>query len=243
MYLYDVNKGRYEDKQSPIHSLDPRVKLYGMIFYALTCVFIKKYILLLIPVGILAVCVFLSGVSILTYLRSLRAVFVMLLGGFVINLIFVPFETAFLLLLRFLMIAFFCMVMIKTTTSRELLRGIKKGFHVSEGTAMTMAIAFMFLPILGSDMNEIRVAQASRGADITVGGLGKRLKNSVSIIKPLFRRTIEKAEKMANAMDVRCYDSTEPRTEVDRLSMDIYDALFIFVVAVGLAVVLLVRFL
>ena len=243
MYVYDVNKGRYEDKQSPVHSLDPRVKLYACLFYALMCIFIKKYILLLIPGAILVTCVFLSGVKVQSYLRSMRAVLIMLTGGLLINLIFVSFEDAFLLYLRFVLTAFFCMIMIKTTTARELLRGIKKGFHVSEGTAMTMAIAFMFLPILGSDMNEIRVAQASRGADITEGSLGKRIKNSVTIILPLFRRTIDKAEKMANAMDVRCYDSSEPRTEVEKLSMNGYDALFLFAVAIGLAVVLLIRFL
>ena len=234
MYLYDVNKGRYEDKESFVHNLDPRVKLYTILIFALICLLSKKYIMLLIPAAILIASIALSGVSVVRYLRSMRAALILLIAGFLINLIFMSLSGSLFIFLKFLMTAFICVIMIKTTTARELLKGIRKGFHVKEDTAMTMTVALMFLPILGNDMNEIRVAQASRGADITMGNIFKRLSNSISIMIPLFRKTLDKAEKLANAMDIRCYDSSEPRTEVDPLRYDSNDAMYLFFVIAGL---------
>ena len=49
MYIYDVKKGRYEDRSSFIHSLDPRVKLYSLIADILMCIFAKNFLLLIIP--------------------------------------------------------------------------------------------------------------------------------------------------------------------------------------------------
>ncbi len=243
MYLYDVNRGRYEDRESFVHSLDPRAKLYTVLLFALICILSKKYIMLLIPAALLIASIALSGVSIFRYIRSMRVAVMLLVAGFLINLIFMSFTGALFIFLKFLMTAFMCVIMIKTTTARELLKGIRKGFHVKEDTAMTMTVAMMFLPILGNDMNEIRVAQASRGADITMGNIFKRLKNSISIMIPLFRKTLDKAEKLANAMDIRCYDSTEPRTEVDPLRYDGNDALYLFCVIAALILTIVLNIL
>lgn len=235
MYLYDVNKGRYEDRESFVHNLDPRAKLYTLIIYALICVLSKKYIMMIVPAVILIACFMLSRIKIFQILRSMRTAIIILAAGLLINLLILPFWDALLLFLKFFMMAFMCVIMIKTTTARDLLKGIKSGFHVKEDTAMTMTVALMFLPVLGSDMNEIRAAQASRGADITMGSIFKRLRNSISIIIPLFRKTLDKAEKLANAMDIRCYDGTEPRTEVDPLHFDGNDAAYLFFVIAALA--------
>ena len=229
MYIYDVKKGRYEDRSSFIHSLDPRVKLYSLIADILMCIFAKNFLLLIIPFVILCLNIYLSQVNVTSYLRSLRGITIILVIGFLFNLLIVPFKSALLLLLKLYIMAFLCVILVKTTTTRDLLRGMKKGFGMKEEMAMSMTVALIFLPVLGNEMNMIRVAQAARGADITEGSLAARLKNSISIIIPLFRKTINKAEKMADAMDIRCYDSAEAHTEIDKLQMDSADRIYLII--------------
>ncbi|MCR5149084.1 MAG: energy-coupling factor transporter transmembrane protein EcfT [Eubacterium sp.] len=226
MYTLGITKGKYENRISFVHMLDARLKIYTLILYFLMCLFAKNYIVLLVPFVILAAGMIASKVNLTSYLLSAKRVMIILFAGFLINLLVAPFLKALLLFLKFCLMAFMAIVILKTTSTGDLLRGMKKGLHVREETAMTMTVALLFLPLLGNEMNEIRVAQAARGADVTVGSLKMRLKNSISVIVPLFRKTFDKAEKMAGAMDIRCYDSSTPRTEVDPLKYSKNDVFF-----------------
>jgi energy-coupling factor transport system permease protein len=76
---------------------------------------------------------------------------------------------------------------------------------------------------MSREMNRIRMAQAARGADIRAGSIGKRLKNSMAVVIPLFRLTFERADQMADALDVRCYGAEEERTTRSPLKYGIRD--------------------
>jgi energy-coupling factor transport system permease protein len=110
-----------------------------------------------------------------------------------------------------------------TTQPAELLEGLCKAFHIGNEHAMSILLALGFLPQMSREMNRIRMAQAARGADIRAGSIGKRLKNSMAVVIPLFRLTFERADQMADALDVRCYGAEEERTTRSPLKYGIRD--------------------
>lgn len=216
MYTFSQAYREKKNSISFIHRIDPRLKLYGLVICIIMCI-TSGGATVIIPFLFSAGMVMLSGMGVLYYLLKMKRVLIVLTVGFLLNLLVTTPGKALMIYVKFLIIAFFCSVLIETTATRKLLDGMKKVFHLREETAMTMMIALLFIPLLGNEMNDIRLAQAARGADVTEGALAVRLKNSVSVIIPLFRRTIERADKIADAMDIRCYDSREPHTEVEPL--------------------------
>ncbi|PKL07716.1 MAG: hypothetical protein CVV51_12665 [Spirochaetae bacterium HGW-Spirochaetae-7] len=88
----------------------------------------------------------------------------------------------------------------------------RAGFPARE-LALTIAIAFRFIPIVTGEFESVVKAQAARGADF-----GTRSRNPVRkaraylpLIVPVTIRALERAEALGEAMEARCY-GTGPAT-------------------------------
>lgn len=100
-----------------------------------------------------------------------------------------------------------------TTTPLELIIGIEsyllplKRFGIkTERVLLLLFIVFRFIPILFSDFEELRYAQASRGAHIYEGNLQKRIQALPALFVPLFRATLTHATRNAKMLVARRYD-------------------------------------
>ncbi len=257
--------GQYYAAESAIHRLDARTKVLLAIVYIFCTFFCKSVIsfglLLLSAIALIAI----SRIPFRVILRSLKAIFFIMLFTVAINIFWTQgekllFEWKFIKIYvegiyNAIFMAVRIMVLIVgtglfltyTTTPIQLtdaierllwpLKKIKVPVHEF---AMMMTIALRFVPTLVDETDKIMSAQKARGADFTNGSLIKRIKALLPILVPLFVSSFRRAEELATAMECRCYHGGEGRTKMTVTHMRTSDFLAIaFMVIFGVAIVLI----
>lgn len=74
-----------------------------------------------------------------------------------------------------------------------------------DDVAMMLSIALRFVPTTAEEADRVVVAQSARGARFDDGGLLKRTKAWIPVLVPLFVRLFKRADRLAVAMETRCY--------------------------------------
>ena len=127
-----------------------------------------------------------------------------------------------------------------TTSPMELTGGLERlfrplqrfGFPASD-LAMMISIALRFIPVLVDEAERLRKAQLARGADFGERNPLKRIKSLVPLIVPLFVAAFDRADRLALAMESRCYQTDTPRSQYRTLRLQVTDGLAAFA-ALGL---------
>lgn len=241
-----VTIGQYLPQASPIHRLDPRIRLIVGFALLLALSTTPQITGLLFGLGVLFGLLYIAHVPFGYALRGLLPPlpFISLLA--LIQVFVNPQGTdavpwwqagplaisaeslcdALTLLLRFPALILALTLVSATTSTSDLVTGIdallrpmrKLGFPTQDFVLMTR-VALRFLPLLAREMERIAKAQASRGADWggRRGGLTHRTRQVLPLIIPLFLVTLERAENLALAMEARGYHSHRPRSTLHDL--------------------------
>lgn len=258
-----ISFGQYYPARSPLHSLDPRVKIILTLLY-IVCSFLCKnvlsYALLLLSALLL---VALGRIPLRIVLRGLRGVLFVLAFTALLNVFWTSgevllFEWKFIkIYLEGIYSAIFIMIRIAaliigtgmlmtyTTTPIALTNAIEdllsplKKLHVPVHTfAMMMTIALRFIPTLTEETDRIMTAQKARGADFSSGGLIARAKALIPVLIPLFVSAFNRAGDLATAMECRCYHGGEGRTRMNVRHMRFVDVIPLFLIlAFGAALI------
>lgn len=259
-----LSLGHYIPGRSLIHRLDPRAKLFCMLLLIGSGMLIKNRLLF----GGLAVfyifLLFMTGVRPAYLIRMIRPVFYLIIFTAIINLLFIPGKTVFTLgilhitregldysiifSLRLLFIILTTSIVTLTTSPTELTEGLERilrplrriGVPASE-LAMMMTLALRFIPTLAEELEKIRKAQLSRGADLTRGNILNRAKMAVSLLVPLFVSAFRRADELSVAMEARGYRIGETRTRMRELSFGPRDLAAVTVTCALLVLVIIYR--
>ena len=262
--MKSISLGQYYAVKSPIHKIDPRVKIVLAMLY-IVIVFLCANVLsmaLLLASAILIV--LLSNIPIKIVLKSVRPILFIITFTAIINIFWTTGEGAplldlglvsiykegvvnalFLIVRIFVLIIGSSILLTYTTTPIALTDGIERllsplkklGLPVHD-FAMIMTIALRFIPTLMEEAEKIMNAQKARGADFTNGSLIQRAKALVPILIPLFSSSIRHALDLATAMECRCYKGGEGRTRMKILKCRASDIVALFlVIGLGVAVV------
>ena len=262
--MKNITLGQYYAVDSPIHRLDPRVKIVLALLY-IVIVFLCSNVLSMALLLISAFAIILmSRIPTNIVLKSIKPIVFIIAFTGIINIFWTTGEGAPLLDLGFAQIyiegiinAVFLIVRIivliigssilltYTTTPIALTDGIERllsplkkiGLPVHD-FAMIMTIALRFIPTLMEEADKIMNAQKARGADFTNGSLIQRAKALIPILIPLFSSSIRHALDLATAMECRCYKGGEGRTRMKILHCQASDIFALFLtIALGVAVV------
>jgi len=221
--MMNVSNGQYQDKNSILHKLAPSVKEYFLLAYIIL-VFLSVNVPTMAICGVVLIAfIAVSRVDILSILKRLTKIFILEVVLFIFTWIFGSLVGATYLLVRLIFVTLCSGLINAVTRPSELLFGLTKGFGLKNEYAMSLVIALTFLPGFGREMKHIKFAQAQRGADVTCGNILEKLKSSISVIIPLSRHALLKSDSLADAMDVRCYDSEEKRTSIYERSLSAID--------------------
>ena len=262
--MKNISLGQYYSVDSPIHRLDPRIKIVCAILYIVVvflCSNVASIALLLLSA--LAI-VLMSNIPVRIVLRSVRTIVFIIAFTAIINLFWTEGAGAPLLDLGFakiykeglinaiyLIVRIFVLIigssvlLTYTTTPIALTDGIERllsplkkiGLPVHD-FAMIMTIALRFIPTLMEEAEKIMSAQKARGADFTNGSLIDRAKALIPILIPLFSSSIRHALDLATAMECRCYRGGEGRTRMKILKCKASDVFALcLVLGFGAAVV------
>lgn len=231
-----ITIGSYYHAESPLHRMDPRVKITIM-FIFMVSVFLAPAPWGLIPVAaMIAAIVGLSRVPVRVVWKACKPLWFFVIFTALVNILLVqkgevafhlgPFAVHDQALAQSVYMAFriFALMMAGvmfslTTSPISITDGLERilspferfGLPVHE-LAMMYTIAIRFMPTLFDEAQHIMTAQASRGASMDDGRLIDRVKFFVPILVPLFASALRHAEELANAMEARCYVGGEGRT-------------------------------
>lgn len=263
----DITLGQYFPGKSLIHKADPRIKIIFIISFIIFLFIGTNFAALISMMVLSSTLVYLSGIPIKLYLKSLKSVFFVVILTAVLNLFYGTgdpiFQVGFMQITLngiknsiFISIRIILMVLIGSlltyTTSptditdalERLLSPLNKFKIRVHEFAMMTTIALRFIPTLIEEIDKIMNAQKSRGADMENGNIIKRIKALIPVMVPLFISSLRRANDLAIAMECRCYRGGENRTKMKILKikpMDIY--ILIFTILVGMGVIACNKFL
>lgn len=264
--IRDITIGQYYPVDSPIHRLDPRVKLAATFLFIIGIFCVDNFLGFGLAILMLALVVYKAKIPFSYLLRGLKAIFILLIFSVVMNLflnrqgeVLVSFwiititdqgvYTAAFLGLRLILLVLGSSVMTLTTTPLELTDGIEKAMRPLKKIrvpvheiAMMMSIALRFIPILLEETDKIMKAQQARGADFESGNILQRAKSMVPILVPLFISAFRRADDLATAMEARCYRGDVGRTRMKEMVYRVQDKIAYVVIFLGLAVLIASRF-
>ena len=236
-----VTMGQYSPGEGVLRRLDPRTKLHMLLGYVVLVLLAGHPIALGLSTALFIVAWGTSGCSLLALLRSARGVLCMLIVAELISLIWAEPLTVLITFWKICLVTLMSVIFSKTTEPQAILDGLRAGYPIGEGTAMSIAIAFDFLPRLGREMERMKVAAASRGAVVEEGSPLQRARNMIPLLIPLFRSTLRHAGQLADAMDLRGYNAGVKRTRMEPLEFHRIDKVAAILMLVYAVAILLIR--
>jgi energy-coupling factor transport system permease protein len=252
--MKNVALGQYYPAQSPLHKLDPRIKLILAMLYIVAAFLCKNILGFAVLAATALLLILISRVPLKTVLRSLRVIVFVLLFTVMINLFMTKdpdaaplvslwifevytkglYSALFIAIRIFCMIIGTCMLLTYTTTPIALtdalerllspLRLLKLPVHEF---SMMMSIALRFIPTIMEEAEKIMAAQKARGAGFTEGNLIKRIKSLIPILIPLFASVFRRAFELATAMTCRCYRGGDGRTRMTAMRLHAFDVVML----------------
>ena len=244
MFIQNINLGQYVPTDSMIHKLDPRAKLFSLIFIISAVFPAKNFLQLSFWIIFLVILARASKISFSDLIGASKPVFFLVAFTFAFNLIAAYFAgdfaggiyRAFFTSLRLIVLMIFAIMLPLTTAPLELADGLdfllrpleKIGFPAHE-CSMMIGMALRFIPLLMQETDKIMRAQVSRGARLDQGNLFQRIKSFFPVLIPLFIIIFRRADEIAVAMEARGYDGGEGRTRRKPLNWNFNDTLAVII--------------
>ncbi|HOK49034.1 MAG TPA: energy-coupling factor transporter transmembrane component T [Sedimentibacter sp.] len=256
--------GQHYPVDSPVHSLDPRLKIVFTIIFIISLFLIESFLGFLIVAVFLTVVITISKVPLKFVIKGLRPILFIILVTFLINLLMTPGRVIFTLgfikiteeglrqagfmAVRLTLLIMGTSLLTLTTSPILLTDGIEAllkpfsrfGLPAHE-LAMMMTIALRFIPTLMEETEKIMKAQKSRGADFESGNIVSRAKNLVPLLVPLFISAFRRADELAMAMEARCYRGGVNRTRMRQMKITRGDYAAAFIFTVYIAAIIMFR--
>ncbi len=259
--IRDITVGQYYQTESPLHSLDPRTKIIGVLIYIVSLFLFSNVGVYFIATAFLVSMIIISRVPLSFMLKGMKSMIFILLLTVVFNVFLTPGIPVFTwwkititreglivaayTAVRLIYLIIGSSLLTLTTTPNNLTDGLEslmkplKAFRVPvHEVAMMMSIALRFIPILLDETDKIMKAQQARGADFEHGNILKRAKALIPILVPLFVSAFRRANDLAMAMEARCYRGGDGRTKMKPLSYKKNDITAFVMLAVYLGAII-----
>lgn len=254
--------GRYVPVSSPVHRLDPRVKLLATLGYVVALFLVAGWAGLgLLAAGLAAVAV---GTRVPPGLlwRALRPLLILVAFTIVFQAFGYPGEPVLelgpltvtregilqgaffgsrlvLLLMASALLTFSTTAVGLTDAVEWALRPLGRLGLNSHELALMMTIALRFIPTLLEEFGDLVRAQRARGVELTGRNPGRLVRALLPLAVPLFVIGFRRADDLAIAMTSRCYRGGEGRTRYRELTLGGWDVAAAGLVAGWLALAVL----
>jgi energy-coupling factor transport system permease protein len=257
--------GMHVAAESPLHRLDPRVKMGATMLLMALPFAAPGWPSTLLLVAFVVAMALLSTAPVPSLLRTLGTVFWLGLFMFFFYLFTTPGQPLVTIwriavtwegilagatqIYRLCLLVVLSALLTFTTSPSQLAHGLEAalgplarvGLPVRE-LAMVLTIALRFVPTLFNEINKIVKAQRARGADLRSPSPWRRMKSWVPTFVPIFVSAFRRADDLARAMEARGFRGARNRTRLHRLQLTWPDLVASLVVLfVSLAVMALER--
>ncbi|MEG2639207.1 MAG: energy-coupling factor transporter transmembrane component T [Clostridiales bacterium] len=240
--MKNLTLGQYYPGNSFLHKMDPRAKITALFLYFIFLFIIKDvpgYVLAtVLGIGMMVF----SAVPLRVYWRGSRFIIFFAVIAALFNMFFTPGEviwawgmikltvegiySAVFMAVRLVLLIVSAFVLTYTTTPMAVTDALEKmGAPLARikvpihDIAMVMSIALRFIPTIMDEVETIKKAQQSRGAEFNLHRPGLWLQNMISMVVPLFVSAFRRSEDLALAMEARGYVGGEGRTMFRELKL------------------------
>lgn len=145
--------------------------------------------------------------------------------------------------LRLALLVVASLVLTTTTSATQISQGLERALHPltrfgiqTRDACTVLSIALRFIPETIDNVQDIKRAQQARGARFDTGDVSQRIAAWSTVFVPLFAEMFRKAERLATAMDARCYGK-EGATYLNESSISVSHALATVAVCIVLIAV------
>lgn len=257
--------GSYVPVNSPLHRLDPRMKLLMCIWYVILVFFANSLGTSLWLLAGLLVAILLSRVGFNQYWQGIRPLAWVIIITVAFQIFFSSggkiywhwgimsithdgLINSLIIFYRFMVIITASTVLTATTPTLRIADGLDWYMQplkiikvpVNQLTLM-LSIALRFIPTIMDEAGKITNAQRSRGMNFHQGGLLQRARHLIPVLIPLFVNSFKRAEDLATAMEARGYDPDAPRTHYRQLHWRYRDTITLLIMVVVTCVLFLIR--
>lgn len=264
--LKDVTLGQYFPGNTPVHRMDPRMKLVLTILYIVVLFVADGLLSYLAITAFLVAVIAISHISLKVVLSGMKPLIIIIAITGILNMFYTPGEgepllrvwkltvyregivTAAFMIVRIMLLVCGTFMLTYTTSPLELTDGIESLLKPLEKIrvpahelAMMMSIALRFIPTLIEEADKIMSAQKARGADFDSGNILKRAKALVPLLVPLFISAFRRADELAVAMECRCYHGGKGRTRMRVLKFHAVDGTAFLIMALLTAAIILLK--
>ena len=263
--IKDITLGQYYNKESVIHSLDPRVKLVATLVFLVSLFISTNLFAYILATLFLILVIVLCKVPFPFIIRGLKSLLILLFISVAFNMFLTPGRVIFSfsifritheglviaikMAVRLIYLVIGSSILTLTTTPSKLTDGLEKGLGFLKAfkvpvaeIALMMSIALRFIPILIEETDKIMKAQAARGADFDKGNLIEKAKSLVPLLVPLFVSAFRRANDLAVAMESRCYSSANNRTKIHPLRYKTIDYISYIVLFLYILLIFMTRY-
>ncbi len=260
--LRDITIGQHFPGNSPVHRMDPRVKIILTIAYIVMLFIGSNPLGLAVSTAFLAVLYGVSKIPIKLIARSIKPIIPIILFTAVFNLLLLTGEGeplvefwifriypegiryTIIMAVRIICLIAGTSLLTYTTSPIVLTDAIERLMYplsrlhlpVHE-LAMMMTIALRFIPTLIEETEKIMNAQKARGAQLDSGTLKQRIQALIPVLIPLFISAFRRADELAMAMECRCYHGGEGRTRLKQLRLRASDFVYAGVCAAAFVLI------
>lgn len=205
-----------------LRTVDARVKIVLLVAYSVALFCTENLLGLGVAAALLAAVASVGDVPVARLLRE--GAFAYLIVGFLLvyNVAASGWLAGIAVALRLLLLIWASLLLMTLSTPAELSEALRRllsplgrlGLPVRDFTT-SLSIALRFMPLLSEELRAVRAAQASRGAAFEGAGLVRRLRAYGGLMVPLFVGLFRRADRLASAMEARCYGASGEPTSLD----------------------------
>ncbi len=256
--------GQYLAKESPVHRLDPRVKVFGSLVIMVSVFFITDLAQLLLGYACMLGLIAAAKIPPRKVVESIKPIVVVIMVLAVFNLFLVKtgdtlwaagplsittgsIHVAVVYSLRLVIAVLAGALLLLATTPTQLTDAFDAGMAPlskiglpGHELAMVFSLMLRFIPTIADEAQAILDAQTMRGAPLGEGSLAKRVKAIAPILIALLASSIHHANGLSRALDARCYEGGAARSHWHPMHMRKADwaALLVLVAYVAALVIL-----
>jgi energy-coupling factor transport system permease protein len=248
-----MNLFLYMDRASPIHSLDPRTKLFLMLgSFAVAVLFFYPGPLLVL------LAILLAYGALGRSLANLRRIWLLLLSIAVITTLswslfakgttpifwrftWEGFQFGLGAAVKIDSMIISGLIFLTTTRNEEVVLALIR-LRVPFQAAFSFSLAIRMVPTIIGTALTVTEAQRSRGLDTESGGPIARLKTYVPLLVPIFLQTLRNTDQLAKALESRGFGARRERTSYLEIGFRTADVVALIFGGLVLAVFAAVRF-
>lgn len=231
--LNNVAIGRYYSINSPMHSLNPIIKIISTLLFVISVFFADT---LTSNLGLFFIITFMtvsSKVPSSVYFKTLKSLRGLLIALFIINIIMgVGVKETAIIAVRLIFIVIYTSMLTLTTSPTEITYGLEKVFSPLKiikipvnKMALSLSLAIRFIPTILDQADKILKSQASRGIDYNNSKIKGKFMALNAMLYPMFILSIKRADDLADAMEVRLFSINSKRTNYRINKVKIFDIL------------------